>query len=158
MLVLIIGRSWLCGIASEFSWLWRLRGDYGHRKEPDLYKCAIGYVGVYDLPMMFDEGDVRKRKEGVAFMEKTVGTDMDVLKAYSPARHVDKIKAALFLVHGGEDFRVPIEHYEALSEALDKRGYPYESLVKESEQHGFYKNENQYELYGKMLKFLKKHI
>jgi dipeptidyl aminopeptidase/acylaminoacyl peptidase len=30
-------------------------------KEPDLYRCAIGYVGVYDLRMMFSQGDIPKR-------------------------------------------------------------------------------------------------
>ncbi len=128
-------------------------------KEPDLYKCAIGYVGVYDLPLEYDVGDIRQSKEGLNFIETTVGKedDPDLIK-YSPARHADKIKAGIFLVHGGQDERVPIEHYEAMSKALDKVGHPYEKMVADDEGHGFSKNENQYKLYGKMVDFLAKYL
>jgi len=130
----------------------------GAVKEPDLYQCAIGYAGVYDLPLKYKKGDIRERQEGVSFIEQTVGTDLNELKKYSPAYHVDKIKAALLLVHGEHDKRVPIEHYESLASALDKINYPYEAIIKKEEVHGFYNNENKIELYGHMLKFLAKHL
>ncbi|MGO4893222.1 alpha/beta hydrolase family protein [Flavobacterium sp. W21_SRS_FM6] len=127
-------------------------------KEPDLYKCAIGYVGVYSLPMMFEEGDIPSSQSGINYLEQALGTDQEDLKKRSPAYNVDKIKAALFLVHGGKDERVPIEQAEFLMKQLDKRNYPYELLIKEKEGHGFYKEEHRLELYEKMLQFLEKHI
>ena len=36
----------------------------GVAKEPDLYRCAAGNVGVYDLPMMHTRGDTREGGEG----------------------------------------------------------------------------------------------
>jgi dipeptidyl aminopeptidase/acylaminoacyl peptidase len=127
-------------------------------KEPDLYKCAIGYVGVYSLPMMYEEGDIPSRKSGINFLKMALGEDQNDLKARSPAYNVDKIKAGLFLVHGGKDQRVPIEQAEFLMEQLDKRNYPYELMVKEKEGHGFYKEEHRLELYQRMLSFLDKYI
>lgn len=127
-------------------------------KEPDLYKCAIGYVGVYSLPMMFEEGDIPSTQWGINYLEKALGTDTDDLKNRSPAYNVDKIKAALFIVHGAKDERVPIEQAEFLMKQLDKRNHPYEVLIKEKEGHGFYKEEHRLELYEKMLQFLNKHI
>lgn len=127
-------------------------------KEPDLYKCAIGYVGVYSLPMMFEEGDIPSTQSGINYLQQALGTDPTDLENRSPAYNVDKIKAALFLVHGGKDERVPIEQAEFLIKQLDKRNYPYELLVKDKEGHGFYKEEHRLELYQKMLLFLDKHI
>lgn len=127
-------------------------------KEPNLYKCAIGYVGVYDLPMMSEEGDIASSESGIDYLKTALGEDQADLKARSPAYNVDKIKAALFIVQGGKDVRVPIEQMYSLTNQLDKRGYPYELMVKENEGHGFYKEEHRLELYQRMLTFLDKHI
>ncbi|MCC2614930.1 S9 family peptidase [Aestuariibacter halophilus] len=127
-------------------------------KEPDLYKCAVGYVGVYDLPMMLEEGDIPDSRVGVNYLRKVLGEDIEAMKARSPAYQVDKIKAALFIVHGGKDQRVPMEQYESLTEALDARGYPYESMVEDNEGHGFYKLENRTELNRRLVTFFNKHI
>ena len=55
--------------------LWGLLGFNGTYSRSDLFKCAIGFVGVYDLPMLYERGDVSERDSGVAFMKKIVGTD-----------------------------------------------------------------------------------
>jgi len=127
-------------------------------KEPDLYQCAVGYVGVYSLPMMFEKGDIPNKQAGINFLKEAVGEDQDLLLERSPAYNVDKIKAALFLVHGARDPRVPIEQAELLREALDKKGHPYEWMVKDKEAHGFYDVENRAELYERLVGFLDKHI
>lgn len=127
-------------------------------KEPDLYQCAVGYVGVYSLPMMFEKGDIPNKQTGINFLKEALGEDEDLLLKRSPAYNVDKIKAALFLVHGGKDPRVPIEQAELLKDALDKKGHPYEWMVKEKEAHGFYDVENRTELYERLVSFLDKHI
>lgn len=38
----------------------------GAVREPDLYRCAIGHAGVYDLELMFEAGDVRRWEVGQA--------------------------------------------------------------------------------------------
>jgi len=45
-----------------------------------LFKCAIGFVGIYDLPVLYEKGDVSDRDSGVAFVKTVVGTDEAELK------------------------------------------------------------------------------
>ena len=33
----------------------------GVAREPSLYRCAVGYVGVYDMPSMYNTGRYRQR-------------------------------------------------------------------------------------------------
>ncbi|WOH36337.1 S9 family peptidase [Thalassotalea fonticola] len=128
-------------------------------KEPDLYKCAIPYVGVYDIAIQKDESDTANFEGGRKFLADAWNAyDEEFVKERSPIYHLDKLKAPLFLVHGEDDPRCPIEQYEALAEALDKRGIKYESLVKDDEGHGFYDLDNVFELHQRLEKFLKKHI
>jgi dipeptidyl aminopeptidase/acylaminoacyl peptidase len=137
-------------------------------KEPDLYQCAVGYVGVYDLPW-FRSGDGNDfssqrgygrdaRANFERFMSTAVGDDMEKLRANSPVHNVDRIKADLYLVHGGSDVRVVIGHLERLRKALDEAGKDYEWMVKEEEGHGFYDVDNRVELYDSMLEFFDEHI
>ena len=126
--------------------------------QPDLYKCAIGYVGVYDLPLLYKEGDITAIKWGDAYLDKTLGTDVAAQKAQSPVYNVDKLKAPVLLIHGEDDERAPIEHALRLRTALDKKGHPYEWLVKDKEGHGFYNEENILETNQKILAFLEKYI
>jgi len=127
-------------------------------KEPDLYKCAIGYVGIYDMDLMFEKGDIAGMKYGQNFLAKVLGNDKAQLDMFSPARHVDKIKADLFIVHGEKDIRAHYDHALLLKKSLDNVGKKYQWLTKKKEAHGFYKEENRKELYEKMLNFLDKNI
>jgi len=130
----------------------------GIAKEPDLYQCGVGYVGVYSLPLMYDAGDISRNQSGEKYLERVLGTDMEVLKANSPVNLVEKMKADILLVHGEKDVRVPIEHYNALTQALDRVNKPYQTFVKEDEGHGFQKEGNKFELYKKLETFFDKHI
>ena len=125
--------------------------------EPDLYKCSIGFVGVYDLDLMFTEGDIPENQSGINFLNTVLPTGADRI-AQSPIKNVDKIKVPVFIVQGEDDVRVPKEHALRLKSELDKRNLPYEWMMKSGEGHGFYNPKNQVELWEKMLKFLDKHI
>jgi len=125
---------------------------------PDMFKCAIGFAGVYDLPLMFKEGDVQSRRAGGRYLEQVLGEDTKVLKSMSPTHNVDKLKTKILLVHGGDDERAPIEQFEALEDALNERNYPYQKLVMDDEGHGFYNDEHQAKYYGEMLSFLKENL
>ncbi|ABV34994.1 peptidase S9, prolyl oligopeptidase active site domain protein [Shewanella sediminis HAW-EB3] len=125
---------------------------------PDMFKCAIGFAGVYDLPLMFKEGDVQSRRAGERYLEKVLGEDTKVLQSMSPTHNVDKLKTKLLLVHGGDDERAPIEQFEALEDALNERNYPYQKLIMDDEGHGFYNDDHQAKYYGEMLSFLKENL
>ncbi|OUL56651.1 peptidase S9 [Pseudoalteromonas ulvae] len=126
-------------------------------REPDLYKCAIGYVGVYSLPEMKESGDIPTTEQGRKFLDMVHGIDMADMQARSPSFNVDKIKAKLFIAHGEDDVRVPMEQYNALTDALDKIDYAYESMVRD-EGHGYHKKKNQTDFYTKMASFFAENI
>lgn len=127
-------------------------------REPDLYQCVIGYVGVYDLNLQEDETDTTQVQWGRNYFKTHVGDSEELLKAQSPLSHIDRLKAPVFIVHGKEDKRVPFSQAEALREALDQRKHPYEWLAKSGEGHGFYREDNRVEFYEQMLAFLDRHI
>lgn len=126
----------------------------GAVKEPDLYRCAIGYVGVYDLPMMFKRGDIPQFLYSDAQLKRMLGTDMDELARRSPVNQLDSLKARVMLIVGGRDDRVPPAQGKELHEALKKRGIAHEWLYKADEGHGFYDPVNVAELFAKVDAFL----
>lgn len=129
----------------------------GAAKEPSLYKCAAGYVGIYDLPMMFAGGDIQETLRGERYLRDWIG-DPGQLSAVSPVNLADRIKVPVFLAAGGEDKRAPIEHSRKMEAALRKAGVPVQTLYYPTEGHGFYTVEHQREYYLQLLAFLAKSL
>lgn len=127
-------------------------------REPELYKCVVGFVGVFDLNLMYTDGDIPERASGIRYLEKVIGRDQTDLDAQSPLKQLERLKAPVFIIHGGEDQRVPIIHANRLREELIKRNHPYEWLVKDQEGHGFFKPEHNVERWQQMLAFFEKYI
>lgn len=124
----------------------------------DLFKCGFAFVGVYDMDLMMESGDIQRRDEGVAYLERVLGTDPKARHDQSPIHFVDQIDAALYVAHGQEDDRAHASHYYTLLEALDEAGIPHQTMLKHHEGHGFYDMENRVELYSEMLEFFEEHI
>lgn len=127
-------------------------------RNPGMYKCAIGYVGVYDLQVMHKEGDINDTKLGRSYLDRVIGTDPAELAANSPASNVQKIQVPVLLVQGTLDRRVPMDQFNALKKSLEKSGVAMQTLVVKGEGHGFYDPVNRAELYRTMETFLDKHI
>ncbi|MEN5071913.1 S9 family peptidase [Stenotrophomonas sp. TWI1183] len=125
----------------------------GVAKEPSLYACAAGYVGVYDLPIMYTTGDIQRRGSGETYLREWVG-DRTTLAAVSPVNLAERIKVPVFLAAGGEDERAPILHTRRMEAALKKAGVPVETLYYPTEGHGFYTDPHRREYYTKLLAFL----
>ena len=71
-------------------------------KEPDMFKCAIGEAGVYDLPIMFTQGNITKLRYGIAYLKKALGTDEAIQVQRSPSRNAEKITADILLIQGNK--------------------------------------------------------
>jgi dipeptidyl aminopeptidase/acylaminoacyl peptidase len=133
----------------------------GVAKEPDLYRCAMGFVGVYDLDMMYRRGDIRERDSGIDYLEEVLGRAKDELAQRSPAQQVERIKVPMMIVAGSKDRRTPPAQSELLVKnlkAAGKGGLIEDFYVEKGEGHGFYKVENNVKLYSKMLGFFERHI
>jgi dipeptidyl aminopeptidase/acylaminoacyl peptidase len=127
-------------------------------REPDLYKCAIGYVGVYDVKSFTTVGNIPSFRAGVAYLQTVIPSDPETRDKFSPTMQADKIKAAIFLIHGRDDKQAHFQNYELMAKKLKSIGKPFKSMVKRDEEHGFYNRENVYELYVELDSFLSEHI
>ncbi|MGZ5032036.1 MAG: S9 family peptidase [Usitatibacter sp.] len=127
---------------------------------PDLYAAAVDYVGVSNLFTFMKtippywKPYLEMFGEMVGDMEK----DKELLASASPVMHVDQIKTPLFIAQGAKDPRVNKDESDQMVAALKKRGVEVEYMVKDNEGHGFRNEENRFEFYEAMEKFLSRHI
>lgn len=127
---------------------------------PELYCCGIDYCGVSNL-FTFMNTIPPYWKPMLEMMYEQVGnpeTDHDLLAAASPALHADKIRVPLFIAQGANDPRVNKAESDQMVEALRKNGVEIEYMVKENEGHGFHNQENRFDFYRAMEKFLTKYL
>ncbi|MAR96136.1 MAG: hypothetical protein CMG17_00655 [Candidatus Marinimicrobia bacterium] len=127
---------------------------------PELYSCAVNYVGIWDLEMLYRQDGRWDSRLGRWFRNHVIDVekDQDQLEKTSPKYHIDKIQAPLFIVHGRKDYNVRVEQAETLMEALDEKGIPYEAMIKREEGHGFTLYENKVDLYTQMKRFFKENL
>lgn len=127
---------------------------------PDLYACGIDYVGVSNL-LTFMQTIPPYWRPLLEMMYEQVGDpekDLDMLTAYSPALQAHLIKAPLFIAQGANDPRVNKAESDQMVEALRARGVEVEYMVKDDEGHGFHNQENRFDFYRAMERFLKQNL
>jgi len=124
-------------------------------QHPQVYKFGINYGGMVDLRNIVR--GMRGHRASETYLSRTVGdlsSDSDFLKAFSPLHRVDEIDAAVMVIHGTLDARVPVDHARRLNRALRKAGIQFEYIVKRDEGHEFRRSENVMELYSAIESFI----
>lgn len=131
---------------------------------PELYKCGINYVGVTDL-VVFQQTAPDAWEGFMDYIIEMVGDrkkEREFLEQWSPSKNAHKIEAPVFMAYGQRDPRVHIDNLKVMEKALKKqgkkKGVDYEVMVKSDEGHGFAKQENQYDFYGRVETFLAEHL
>ena len=127
---------------------------------PDLYAAAVNYVGVSKL-LTFMQTIPPYWEPFRKMMYEMVGDpekDSALFTQVSPVFHTDKIKAPLFVAQGKNDPRVNVNESDQMVEAMRNRGLEVEYMVKDNEGHGFRNQENRFDFYEAMEKFLEKHL
>jgi len=129
-------------------------------KTPELFRCAIDYVGVTNLQDLFTN-----RYWATSVLDYTLPVrlgdpvaDKEMLARNSPVNLADRIDRPLLMAYGGLDINVLPEQGEAMRRALDRANRKYEWMYKQSEAHGYFALENRIEFYAKVEAFLKQHI
>jgi dipeptidyl aminopeptidase/acylaminoacyl peptidase len=132
----------------------------GMTSTPDLYACGISYVGVSNL-FTWIAAIPPYWKPYLEMLYEMVGhpeKDEERFRRTSPFFNADNIVAPLLVAQGANDPRVRKEESDQIVEALRGRGVAVEYLVKENEGHGFSNEENRFEFYRLMEKFLQDHL
>lgn len=127
-------------------------------REPNLYRCAVGAAGAYDLNLLLKDSDLKVSKSAQLYWQDSTAKTAEERAELSPVNHVDGIKAALFIVHGERDIRTPVSQAKALRAALDKAGKRYEWHLEESEGHGFFNQASRVRYFELLEAFLAKNL
>ena len=136
---------------------------WGAIKNAKLIKCAVAYVGVSSIDYLFDNAqtDMSELAEKSTLMAVIIGdpnTDRARFKRVNPLDNADKVGAPILLAYGALDRRVPPVHGTAFRAALDKYNKPYEWVVYAEEGHGFNRDENLFDFWHRVERFLAKYL
>lgn len=127
---------------------------------PELYCCAVSYVGPSNLFTLLDS--IPPYWEPYREMEyEEIGhpvNDKELLESVSPVFHAENIKIPLLVAQGANDVRVKKAESDQIVEAVRKTGRDVVYLVKDNEGHGFQNEENRFDFYRALEEFFRKHL
>ncbi|MBI2813678.1 MAG: S9 family peptidase [Opitutae bacterium] len=125
---------------------------------PELYCCAVNYVGVSDLNLITSWAKGRAGRGTDMFYREWVGDDKDYKFNRSPLNFVERIRVPTLHAYGYNDPRVDIKHWTRLEPKLKQYGKTYEIIIMGNEGHGFANESNRLTFYAKLDEFLGKHL
>lgn len=133
----------------------QMRVEAGKRADR-LFGAGINIVGVVNLKTFLEKTSGYRRK----LREAEYGplSDPEFLASASPMTHIDKIKIPMFIAHGFNDPRVPVEEAMQLAIALKDKGNQPQVFIAPDEGHGFQKLDNRLYFAQRMVAFLKQTI
>ena len=126
-------------------------------KEPGLYRCAVGNVGTYDLPLQlsYSTSGGGSSNPAKAFFGDVAQDDV---AQFSPARLAGQIKVPVLLMAGEKDTTCPPEQSKIMLAALQKVGIPAELKIYPGEGHGNALKENQIDFANRLVAFFDKNL
>jgi dipeptidyl aminopeptidase/acylaminoacyl peptidase len=118
-----------------------------------LFGAAVDIVGIVNFKTFLEKTAGYRRK----LREAEYGSlsDPEFLLSVSNISHVDQIKVPVFIGHGFNDPRVPVEEAMQLAIALKDRDIPVSLFIAPDEGHGFAKLENRLYFYSRVVPFLR---
>lgn len=128
------------------------RGEQSER----LFGAGVKVVGIVNLRTFLEKTAGYRRK----LREAEYGplSDPEFLAEVSPMTYIEDIQVPIFIAHGFNDPRVPVEEAMQLAIALKDRGLDPQVFIAPDEGHGFAKFDNRLYYGQRMAAFLKQHI
>ena len=114
-------------------------------KHGDVYECAAGGMGIYNLKILRDGSDENiysYQDDYEEMAENFWGNDEDRLVDFSPQFNADKMKSRILMWHGLQDPISPILHLDLMKEALEKNNIDYQSFTMTRLGHTFGREED----------------
>ncbi|WP_404421526.1 alpha/beta hydrolase family protein [Nibricoccus sp. IMCC34717] len=134
----------------------------GVTREPDLYRCAVTQVGVFDWAQMISDSKYNQfDSPRYAALMRYLGDPKkaaDKFTQISPINFVNQIKVPVFVAHGKDDMNVSVAQSKRLISQLQKHNVSYEKFLVGDEGHGMANLNNRVELYTRIEAFLRKNL
>ena len=119
------------------------------------FRALVTHAGLYNLSAFHAITD------SPAYWSFMMGEDPytqhDAFSLYSPHRHVSRWKSPTLIIHGQQDYRVPVGEALSLFEALQYHGVESEFLLFPDENHWILKPRNIKVWYEQVFAFLDRH-
>ena len=110
---------------------------------PDRIKAGIDGVGIANFVTFLERtGEFRRDLRRAEYGDERDEKMREFLLRISPTTNADKIEAALFVLHGKNDPRVPVEEAEQIVAKMRELGRTVWYAQALNEGHGFQKKEN----------------
>jgi dipeptidyl aminopeptidase/acylaminoacyl peptidase len=135
----------------------------GAMQTPQLYRCAVGMSGLYELKLFLMERwfYATRGYTDYYYWESTIGDtrkDGRKLDAASPALHADKISVPVLLLHGSNDLTVAVVHGQLMAKALKDAGKEHSYVELEGEDHYFSQGSTRTQTLREIGAFLAKYL
>ena len=85
-------------------------------------------------------------------------TQADLLKRLSPIHKLDRVRAAMLVMHGANDTNVPVVEAQQVVDTLKKNGRDVEFLLFPDEGHGWRKIPNRVKSTTTLAEFFRRHL
>ncbi len=120
------------------------------------FACLVSHAGVYSMSAFYGVTDLPAY--WLLQMDGEPYTDAAPFDKYSPARFVANWKTPTLIIHGENDYRVPVSEALALFEALQYHGVASELLIFPDENHWILKPNNSVAWYQTVYVYLDRYL
>jgi dipeptidyl aminopeptidase/acylaminoacyl peptidase len=119
-------------------------------KYSDRIKAAIDIVGISNFVSFLERTEgYRRDLRRVEYGDEREPKMREFLQKISPTTNASKIKVPLFVIHGQNDPRVPLNEAQQIVQSVRQNGVPVWYLMAKDEGHGFSKKRNvDYQFYA----------
>lgn len=131
---------------------------YAAADTPDLFNCAVGVNGVYDLPGMIGDLTTSRAYGALRFWRASMGSDEAQLVQVSPNRRVDTIRAPVLLIASEEDHIVPVEETRRLMQTMRLANRSFDQEIFEYGDHSMNYRPSRIATYEAIERFLAEHM
>jgi dipeptidyl aminopeptidase/acylaminoacyl peptidase len=122
-------------------------------KYSDRIRAAIDIVGISNFVSFLERTESYRRDlRRVEYGDERDPKMREFLQKISPTTNAAKIKVPLFVIHGQNDPRVPLNEAQQIVQAVRQNGVPVWYLMAKDEGHGFSKKRNvDYQFYATIM-------
>ncbi len=128
---------------------------------PALYRCAVSYAGVSNIPQLLTADRDRYGSDSASFIDaiRTIGDPDDpALARKSPVNAANRVDIPVLLLHGQDDIVVPIAQSTAMAKTLAERNVKVTYVQLAGEDHWLSRGTTRLQVLTEIGKFLSEQL